>query len=164
MDVVMLTRVSSGTELVYSFKTTDAATYLELMNVWEEGISKLSAVPGILSQFLIQPQPVTNGTNSLGLTPGDRLSVLGLVTMGWDNAADDDTVQQGVQAIVDKHIDILRKKNLYEPFLYLNYADNSQDPFTSYGKANKARLQAVSRKYDPTGVFQKAMPGGFKLF
>jgi len=149
---------------VYSFKTADEATYLEMMKVWEEGVSQLSGVPGILSQFLIQPQPVTNGTNSLGLTPGDRLSVLGLVTMGWDNAADDNTVQKGVQAIVDQHIDILRKKKLYEPFLYLNYADNSQDPFASYGKENKARLQAVSRKYDPNGVFQKVVPGGFKLF
>jgi hypothetical protein len=32
-----------------------------------------------------------------------------------------------------------------------------------YGAANVAFLRDVSRKYDPLGVFQKLVPGGFKL-
>ncbi|KAI1172034.1 oxidoreductase FAD-binding protein [Nemania sp. FL0916] len=156
--------LARGTEIAYTFQNADAATYLQLMKTWEEGIKSLNGTQGLLSQFLIQPQPVTNGTNSLGLTPGERDSVFGLVTVGYDNSADDSIVQSAVQAIVNKHIQILRKKNLYNPFQYLNYADISQDPFTSYGKQNKARLQAASLKYDPSGVFQKRVPGGFKLF
>jgi hypothetical protein len=50
-----------------------------------------------------------------------------------------------------------------DPYLYLNYAASWQDPINSYGPASVANLQAVSRKYDPSGVFQKQVPGGFKL-
>jgi hypothetical protein len=52
----------------------------------------------------------------------------------------------------------------YNEFIYLNYADPQQKPFDGYGAANKARLQSVAQKYDPTGFFQTAMPGGFKVF
>ncbi len=89
---------------------------------------------------------------------------MSVVTASFTNKADDDTVQRGMQAIVDQHEDILRRKGLYIPYRYLNYADKSQDPIGSYGQAIKARLQAVSRKYDPHGLFQTGVPGGFKLF
>ena len=46
---------------------------------------------------------------------------------------------------------------------YLNYADPSQDPLGSYGKANVQRLKEVAAKYDPGRVFQDLCPGGFKL-
>ena len=49
------------------------------------------------------------------------------------------------------------------PFIYLNYADRSQKPLESYGAANVAKIRAASWKYDPTGVFQTLMPGGFKI-
>jgi hypothetical protein len=38
-------------------------------------------------------------------------------------------------------------------FVYLSYAADFQDPISSYGAANKKMLQAVSRKYDPEGLF-----------
>ena len=53
---------------------------------------------------------------------------------------------------------------LLHEFEYLNYADSSQDPIASYGADNVERLRATSRKYDPHGVFQKQVPGGFKLW
>lgn len=48
--------------------------------------------------------------------------------------------------------------------MYMNYAYTSQDPIGSYGEENKAELQRVSNRYDPQGLFQKGVPGGFKLF
>lgn len=48
-------------------------------------------------------------------------------------------------------------------FIYLNYADASQDPIGSYGPENVQYLRHVAAKYDPTGVFQTRVPGGFKL-
>ncbi|KAI0178947.1 hypothetical protein GGR52DRAFT_569850 [Hypoxylon sp. FL1284] len=48
-------------------------------------------------------------------------------------------------------------------FLYLNYADPSQDPLGSYGAANIQTIRDVAAKYDPTGVFQYRIPGGFKI-
>jgi hypothetical protein len=84
--------------------------------------------------------------------------------VAYNNAADDSEALKGLQNIVDQHVALLQKAKLYLPFKYLNYADVSQDPFSSYGKRNKAHLEAVSERYDPKKVFQKGVPGGFKLF
>ena len=48
-------------------------------------------------------------------------------------------------------------------WVYLNYAAEWQDPIGSYGAANVGRLMSVSRRYDPTGVFQELVKGGFKI-
>lgn len=89
---------------------------------------------------------------------------MSVITAAYANAADDGVVQKYLKAITKKHENILRSKGLYLPFKYLNYADLSQDPIGSYGPPNEARLQAVSKKYDPNGLFQTGVPGGFKLF
>jgi hypothetical protein len=46
---------------------------------------------------------------------------------------------------------------------YLNYADFTQDPLSTYGEENVKFLKKVATKYDPDGVFQTRMPGGFKI-
>ncbi|KAM0814091.1 hypothetical protein AB5N19_14093 [Seiridium cardinale] len=48
-------------------------------------------------------------------------------------------------------------------FRYLNYCDGSQDPLGSYGEENIRKMKDAATKYDPTGVFQTRVPGGFKL-
>lgn len=48
-------------------------------------------------------------------------------------------------------------------FVYANYADASQDPLGSYGAANVALMKAAAAKYDQEGVFQRRVPGGFKI-
>ncbi|RDW73465.1 putative FAD binding-containing protein [Coleophoma cylindrospora] len=53
--------------------------------------------------------------------------------------------------------------NQYTPWIYLNYANPSQDPIGSYGVANVNLLKRASAKYDPKGFFQKRVSGGFKL-
>ena len=57
-----------------------------------------------------------------------------------------------------------KKMGMFRGFQYTNYADSSQQPLESYGMQNLQSLRTVSRKYDPKGVFQKQVPGGFKLF
>lgn len=151
-------------DIVYSFKNSDASLYSQLFQVWEDGTKALVDIDGLQLVLLIQPHPVTNGTNSLGLVPGETDLVLSVLTAAYANEDDDEIVQKGMQAIVDKHNDISRQKGLFIPFQYLNYADKSQDPIGSYGGTVKARLQAASKKYDPDGLFQTGVPGGFKLF
>jgi V8-like Glu-specific endopeptidase len=48
-------------------------------------------------------------------------------------------------------------------FVYLNYADSSQDPLGSYGPKNVAFMKDVAKHYDPQGWWQQRVPGGFKL-
>jgi len=121
-------------------------------------------VEGLQLTMLNQPYPVTNGTNSLGFPVGATDVILLSVTTIYKNIADDQRIQAAVQAIVDKHRALLQSRGVLIPYQYLNYADKSQDPIASYGADVKARLQQVSKRYDPYGMFQKQVPGGFKLF
>ncbi|OTB07582.1 hypothetical protein M426DRAFT_268023 [Hypoxylon sp. CI-4A] len=54
---------------------------------------------------------------------------------------------------IDKNVD----------FLYLNYCGGGQDPLRTYGEENVKRMKEASAKYDPARVFQKRVPGGFKI-
>ncbi|KAF4950591.1 hypothetical protein FGADI_8105 [Fusarium gaditjirri] len=54
---------------------------------------------------------------------------------------------------LDAHVDLV----------YLNYAYSSQDPLGSYGKENTQHIRDVADKYDPKGLFQTRVPGGFKI-
>jgi hypothetical protein len=48
-------------------------------------------------------------------------------------------------------------------FIYINYADASQDPIGSYGPDNVQYMRDIATSYDPDGVFQSRIPGGFKV-
>jgi hypothetical protein len=65
--------------------------------------------------------------------------------------------------MIEDIAEIAVEMGLLHEFQYLNYADPSQDPIGSYGEENASFLREVSKKYDPRGVFQRQVPGGFKL-
>lgn len=56
-----------------------------------------------------------------------------------------------------------QEMGLLREFVYLNYANQVQEPIASYGREDVARLRAAARRYDPSGVFQRQVPGGFKV-
>lgn len=149
-------------ELVFAFRNTDASTYRSLFQLWQDGISKIGKVDGLQIQYLLQPMPVTNGTNSLGLPANGRDISLWVFTGAWNNAADDEAVITTMQSITDQSEAALKKQGLLLPYKYLNYADVTQNPISTYGKENIQRLWAASKKYDPKGLWQKHVPG-YKL-
>ena len=48
-------------------------------------------------------------------------------------------------------------------FQYLNYAFEDQDPLGGYGGRALGRIRKAAGKYDPGRVFQRLVPGGWKL-
>ncbi|KAJ8063560.1 hypothetical protein OCU04_007432 [Sclerotinia nivalis] len=48
-------------------------------------------------------------------------------------------------------------------WIFMNYADPSQNPLASYGIENVQKMKDVAAKYDAEEVFQKLCPGGFKI-
>lgn len=48
-------------------------------------------------------------------------------------------------------------------WIYMNYADPSQDVLASYGPENVSRMRQAAAKYDPDQIFQRLCPGGFKI-
>ena len=134
-------------------------------------ISKIENVKGIVWSLTFQPivPAITSksgprGGNSLGLDPSDGPLVKALLVSFWSDASDDGLVNEVGAKFVDDIETIARAKGVYHNFVYLNYANKNQNPIDGYGAVSKANLQAVSKKYDPQGLFQKGVPGGFKLF
>jgi hypothetical protein len=46
---------------------------------------------------------------------------------------------------------------------YIGSHSVPQDPFQTYGEASIREMREAMVKYDPSGVFQTRVPGGFKL-
>lgn len=152
----------SAIQLNYSFKNGNASTYSQLIQTIMDAVGSISDVEGLVLDFLMQPHPVTNGTNSLGLSPNETDRVIVDIGAAYNNAADDKIVDAAVQGMFDQHVRILQDAGVFLNFTYLNYAGANQDPIGSYG--DLASLQGISKKYDPHGIFQAAVPGAFKLF
>lgn len=136
---------------------------MELFKIWEQSLKQISKVDGIFVEFLIQPHPVTNGTNMFGLTPGKTDDVMVDMTSAYTNESDDALVKSVITEMVEAQRAILKFNGHLMDFIYLNYADKSQKVMQSWGADNVAKLNAASKKYDPKGVFQKRVPGGFKI-
>ncbi|KAJ3537158.1 hypothetical protein NM208_g6434 [Fusarium decemcellulare] len=56
-----------------------------------------------------------------------------------------------------------RDKGTFVDWMFLNYANKDQKPIATFGDENIAAIKAAAAKYDPTGVFQKQCPGGYKI-
>lgn len=139
--------------------------------MWKVNASLIDTVPGLVYNMLNQhllpivmgKSPALDG-NSMGLEPSEGPLVMTLLSITWDSASDDAAVMSDAKALMEQIEAAARASGVYHAFKYLNYAYARQDVFDGYGRVNKARLRSVSKAYDPTGVFQTAVPGGFKLF
>lgn len=139
--------------------------------MFKSSAPQLSAVSGLSISLTIQPIPpaITSksaalGGNSLGLESSGSALVLCLISATWDTPADDTHIANVAKSLNAQIVAAAKAKGLFSHWVYLNYADGSQDPIGGYGPENGARLRAVSLKYDPGQIFQKNVPGGFKLF
>ncbi|KAI9155659.1 FAD-dependent monooxygenase CTB5 [Paramyrothecium foliicola] len=136
-----------------------------------DGIEPIKNFENITLSFTLQPYPVSllkktsfQGGNSLGLSPSDGPIVSVLFLTWWTHPEDDEKVIGTLRSILDKVDRKAQSLGTSLPFEYMNYAHDFQDPIGSYGQQNKLALQRASRKYDPLGLFQKGVPGGWKLF
>ncbi|KAL3461183.1 hypothetical protein BJX64DRAFT_300202 [Aspergillus heterothallicus] len=103
------------------------------------------------------------GGNVLGLERFSQNMIKVLWDFSWDSAADDDLfyeLAESAQAEIDEYT---KSTGAYTDFIYLNYADGTQNPLRGYGPENVAFIAQVANKYDPDGVFQTLVPGGFKI-
>lgn len=139
--------------------TTFFAKLPDLANV--DGVFPVISIQAITEGQLNGMQK--NGGNALGLDPANGPYFIMNMGLAWNKASDDATVMKFAATVIKLVKSEARAKGLDNDYIYLNYASQYQDPINSYGAANVRKLGAVSRKYDPTGVFQKLSPGGFKV-
>lgn len=75
----------------------------------------------------------------------------------------DEQIQSAVEDLLQKFRNIASGKGLLHRYIFTNYGYYKDDVLASYGKNSVQKMWEVSKRYDPNGLFQKAMPGGFKL-
>ncbi|KAI0407189.1 hypothetical protein F4802DRAFT_612274 [Xylaria palmicola] len=156
------TSLKAGPEAILITNATffeTLASMPELQKV--EGLS-LTTTPQLLSRAWLKAAKASGGD------PMDLESETGiithLITSVWENEADDDVVYEfnkRCTAAIEKKA---KKKGLSYPFIYLNDAGGDQKPFQLYGQGKSInRMRKIREAYDPKAVFQKLLPGGFKL-
>lgn len=119
---------------------------------------------------LYQPVPTlfaehgkAKGGNVLGLDRFDETLIMYEPYFAWEDSAEDELFEGHAQKLREDISAYAVSIGSDNPFLYLDYADISQKPLESYGPENVAKIRAAAAKYDPKGVFQNMMPGGFKI-
>ncbi|KAK5626032.1 hypothetical protein RRF57_001748 [Xylaria bambusicola] len=123
------------------------------------------------TQMFLQPLPSyrwsigkQRGGNVLGLD--DLTNNALLYTAGVGMYSDDSPRDEAHALLVEMKNDIAAFAKSVQgdmDFIYMNYADSEQDPLGTYGASNIEFMKHVAAKYDPRGVFQTRIPGGFKI-
>ncbi|KAG9199276.1 hypothetical protein G6514_008623 [Epicoccum nigrum] len=151
----------------------DVKIYQKFIQLHEEFVNEWKSVssdPDFITQLMFQSIPtgfskhsIAKGGNVLGLDKETENVVMLLYNI----------------AVKSPELEILARKKLFASgetmkrfaasldglinWIYLNYADGTQDPLSSYGPDNVAKIRAAAKKYDPKQVFQTRVPGGFKI-
>jgi hypothetical protein len=106
---------------------------------------------------------VSKGGNVLGLDKAEEPLVLWLATLAVRDARQEAIGREKVIAWKNAVEDFAKSVGAHDKFIYLDYANEAQDPLRSYGVENVNFMKAVAAKYDPEGIFQTRCPGGFKI-
>jgi hypothetical protein len=85
------------------------------------------------------------------------------IVFTFDGARATGGLEKGLKDLIEVVEELTVQEGVYHSYKYLNFAAWWQDPLGSYGVEQKRGLREVARKYDPTGVFQRQVAGGFKL-
>jgi hypothetical protein len=145
----------------------DAGILRRSLDEFYKAFEKIKDVSGLVYAATYEPYPVSllgAGRNILGIDQNDGPLVLLLLYASWNEDNDDERVIHETKAHLGAIVEAAKETGKGSPYIYMNYAYPDQDPISSYGAEQKVHLQEVSKKYDPDGFFQKAFPGGFKLF
>ena len=144
----------------------------KILTLWNDTLSSttIATRDGIVFALTLMPLPPAvsakssnSGGNRLGLSPADGPLVVIQISASWFQASDDSAIASVANTLLGNIRTEARKADKLSAYVDLNYANKAQDVWTGRGTATLAKLKAVSLKYDPKGVFQKQVPGGFKL-
>ncbi|KAK8917682.1 FAD-dependent monooxygenase yanF [Metarhizium anisopliae] len=159
----------------------------KVQDILIEELQSCKAVPGLLPSIVTQPiyeeairANSDRGGSAAGLEAEGPLtgklhlgfnakklaknSIL-LLTMRWNNEKDDATISALADRWLQRSLAIIQEAGKGNPWLYINYASKSQDPFAGYGEKNRQRLIAIQKEVDPRGTFTSKglCRGNFKL-
>jgi hypothetical protein len=161
---------SGSRQLFMTFSHKNSASFMETIYKISGKIYKRPSLPLVLT-WSISFQPLSKktqalseatGGNSLGLDGSDDITLV-LLTASWSTITGDTEVERAAKDLWKEVSAEARLAGVHSRFVYLNYAAKFQDPIQGYGEEVVEKLEEVAEKYDPNGVFQTALPGGFKI-
>ncbi|KAK3713687.1 FAD-dependent monooxygenase ctb5 [Vermiconidia calcicola] len=127
-------------------------------------------LPGFVLALNYQAIPTVQserhrGLDSLGPVHTEGNMVFIHWTLGFDQSEVDseDAIQQVVQQLFEDANEKAKSMNVHRNYIQHTYAEQWQNPYDSRSKGTVRDLLETSRMYDPLQVFQKQVPGGFKL-
>lgn len=85
------------------------------------------------------------------------------IVFTFDGSEATEGLGKGLKDLVEVVEELTKAEGVYHQYKYLNFAAWFQDPLGGYGVEQKDKLREVARRYDPSGVFQSQVAGGFKL-
>ena len=104
------------------------------------------------------------GGNALGFDPEAKGTYMAWAeVVEWNGTQYDEQVHAWVKETTWAIGNATQEAGVWDPFTYMGDSTYFQDIYDGYGEKNKQRLLDVSRKYDPERVFQKLLPGGYKI-
>lgn len=148
----------------------DVALMEEFYQKWQETLTKVKDSEGFIFSFGFHPitkalleHSQKAGGNMMNIQPSDGPLFVVLINPVWKLAEDDAHISTEVDGLVKGLRNLAREKGLLHRYIFTNYGFSKDDVMAGYGEESVSRLRAASQKYDPEGVFQTAVPGGFKL-
>ena len=163
------------TNLIRSFYATctilpDATLMGNLHDAWQRSLEALKSADGFmfslgffpLTKALLQNSKLAGG-NAMSIDPADGPLLIVLINPTWNLAEDDERIHKAVEDLLVTFRELASAKGLLHRYVFTNYAYQREDLFKGYGEDGLKRLKETSKKFDPDGIFQTAVPGGFKL-
>ena len=155
------------------FTTTfkaDVQFMIDIRAFFLETAQDLQSQPGFTISLVFQPvtrailqSSLAKGENSLGLSVSDGPLVVCLINTVHSDVTSDDLVSAGALNLIQQIEALAEERHLNSRYRFNNYAFETQKVIEGYGAESVANLKAISKKYDPTGFFQKVVTGGFKV-
>ncbi|KAH6686329.1 hypothetical protein F5X68DRAFT_276370 [Plectosphaerella plurivora] len=148
----------------------DYETIKGVYNITIEIMKTVSHVPDLTWDFQFEPlsrhtieASLARDGNVMGLDSLEEDLLVVFVMPLWLDAKYDDDVHAASEKWYKAIKEYTASVGKGHSFEFANYAAWFQDPMASYGAENLEFLREVSQKYDPSGLFQKAVKGGYKL-
>lgn len=133
-------------------------------------IQPFLSLPGFALSIAYQPLPGImssrhGAVDALGplQNGGDMFFIHWAMSVDDEAAEHDQAMRDATKKVMEKANQRAEELGVRRQWLALTYADSWQDPLGSYGEESVREMWEVSRAYDPEGVFQRQVPGGFKL-
>ncbi|KAF4506453.1 hypothetical protein G6O67_006538 [Ophiocordyceps sinensis] len=150
--------------------SNDYKTLREILDAIDEVYNSLAQKEKVDWIVQLIPQPKVQqsyakkrGGNSLGLANVREDQIVFWLASRWTDPSLDTMMENARRKFIQVSEAVAKKHGTYSPFLYINFAAPEQEPLCGYGAESVAFLKKTANKYDPNEVFQKLMPGGFKI-